>query len=222
MSLHCSSSRPIFVQQVSELLATVSHELRTPLARLRIISEIGRDAGATPRTFDELDREVEEMDALVGELLASSRLEFGQLTRRDLSIRDVASRAVERAGLQPTVLSVSGEGDGVSADPTLLQRALANLLDNAKKHGRGAEGLEVTVSADEVKFDVLDRGPGITGDGQALFQKFNRGQHGDGADGLGLGLALVKRIAAAHGGQVWALQREGGGARVGFSVRRTA
>ena len=203
-----------------ELLATVSHELRTPLARLRIISEIARDTGATPRTFDELDREVVEMDALVGELLASSRVEFGQVTKRELSVRDVASRSVERAALPATALSVAGDADTVSADPTLLQRALANLFDNAKKHGNGADALEVTVGEGEVKFDVLDRGPGITGDGQALFKKFNRGQNGDGADGLGLGLALVKRIAEAHGGAVWAVSREGGGARVGFSVKR--
>ena len=203
-----------------ELLATVSHELRTPLARLRIISEIARDTGATPATFDEFDREVVEMDALVGELLASSRLEFGQVAKRDLSVRDLGTRGVERANLPATALSVSGEADSVSADPTLLQRALANLFDNARKHGRGADALEVTVGDREVKFDVLDRGPGITGDGQALFKKFNRGQNGDGADGLGLGLALVKRIAEAHGGAVWAVARDGGGARVGFSVKR--
>lgn len=203
-----------------ELLATVSHELRTPLARLRIISEIARDTGATPRTFDELDREVVELDTLAGELLASSRLEFGQLTKRALSVRDLAARAVERAGLQPTVLAVNGEGDSLSGDPTLLARALANLLDNARKHANGAEQLEVTVAADEVRFEVLDRGPGISGDGAALFEKFNRGQNGEGADGLGLGLALVKRIVVAHGGGVWAQSRDGGGARVGFSVKR--
>lgn len=203
-----------------ELLATVSHELRTPLARLRIISEIARDTGATGRTFDELDREVVEMDALVGELLASSRLEFGQVNKRDLSVRDISSRAIERAGIAATALSVSGEGDVVQGDPTLLQRALSNLFDNAKKHGQGADALEVNVAANEVRFDVLDRGPGITGDGSALFEKFNRGQNGEGADGLGLGLALVKRIALAHGGTVWAQPREGGGARVGFSLKR--
>lgn len=208
------------VEDQRELLATVSHELRTPLARLRIISEIARDTGSTPATFDELDREVLEMDALVGELLASSRLEFGQVAKRELSIRDVGTRAVERAGLPATAISVSGDADTVSADPTLLQRALANLFDNAKKHGKGADALEVSVGEHEVKFDVLDRGAGITGDGQALFKKFNRGQNGDGADGLGLGLALVKRIAEAHGGAVWAVAREGGGARVGFSIKR--
>ena len=208
------------VEDQRELLATVSHELRTPLARLRIISEIARDTGSTHKTFDDFDREVVEMDALVGELLASSRLEFGQVAKRALSIRDVGTRGVERAGLPATALAVLGEADQISADPTLLQRALANLFDNAKKHGNGADALEITVGEGDVKFDVLDRGTGITGDGQALFKKFNRGQNGDGADGLGLGLALVKRIAEAHGGAVWAVSRDGGGARVGFSLKR--
>lgn len=204
-----------------ELLATVSHELRTPLARLRLISEIARDTGATPRTYDDLDLEIAQLDALVGELLASSRLEFGQVNKRPLSIREVTSTAVERAGLNPTVHAVIGEADSLSADPTLLHRALANLFDNARKHGNGADAFEVTVNETDVRFEVLDRGPGITGDGTALFEKFNRGQNGQGADGLGLGLALVKRIAVAHGGEAWALPRDGGGARIGFSFKRS-
>ena len=73
-----------------ELLAAVSHELRTPLARMRLVSEIARDGGSTPKTFDDLDREVVEMDALVGELLANSRGDFGLLQVRELSARDAA------------------------------------------------------------------------------------------------------------------------------------
>jgi signal transduction histidine kinase len=201
-----------------ELLATVSHELRTPLARVRIISELAREGGASPRTYDDLDREVVEMDALVGQLLASSRLEFGQVSRRSLSVRDVASRAVERAGLPPELLSVQGGPDELQGDPTLLQRALANLLDNAKKHAGAVDGLLVTAAEGRVRFEVLDRGPGVPGDPQALFLKFQRGEGG--ADsGLGLGLALVKRIAEAHGGAVFAGNREGGGASFGFEVQ---
>lgn len=208
------------VEDQRELLATVSHELRTPLARMRVISELGRDTGATGKTFDDLDREVIEMDSLVGELLASSRLEFGQIAKRELSVRDVASRAVERAGLPPTSLSVVGDADTLTADPTLIQRALANLFDNAKKHASGADAFEVNVEGERVKFEVLDRGPGVNGNAAQLFEKFNKGQNGDGADGLGLGLALVKRIATAHGGDAWATPRDGGGARFGFSVKR--
>lgn len=203
-----------------ELLATVSHELRTPLARMRIISEIARDTGATPKTYDDLDREVEEMDALVGQLLASSRLDFGVLTMRELSVRDVVTRAVERAGLDAGFAQLEGEGDRLTGDATLLQRAIANLLDNARKHAGGAEALRVVIREDRVSFEVLDRGPGLPAGGEAaLFQKFQRGGEAHGtSEGLGLGLALVKRIAQSHGGAVWARARDGGGAVFGFDV----
>ena len=201
-----------------ELLATVSHELRTPLARVRIISELARDGGASQRTFDDLDREVVEMDALVGQLLASSRLEFGQLVHRPLSLRDVATRALERAGLPAELLTLEASSDALEGDPTLLQRALANLFDNARKHAGGADAFRVTSEGGQVRFEVLDRGPGVPADPQALFLKFRKGEGG--ADsGLGLGLALVKRIAEAHGGTVLARNREGGGAVFGFEVK---
>lgn len=205
-----------------ELLATVSHELRTPLARVRIISELGRDTGATAKTFDDLDREVEEMDALVGELLASSRVEFGQVARRELDVREQCARALERSGIPPEALHLRGEGTAVSADPTLLQRALANLLDNSKRHGGGADALEVEVGPELTRFEVLDRGKGVPEDADKLFHKFTRGPDGESTEGLGLGLALVRRIAEAHGGTAWAKNREGGGAVIGFSVRTSA
>jgi K+-sensing histidine kinase KdpD len=95
---------------------------------------------------------------------------------------------------------------------------IANLLDNAKKHAGGVEALEITADGSTVRFEVLDRGPGFSGGSEALFRKFTRGETG--ADsGLGLGLALVKRIAEAHHGAVFASNREGGGASFGFEVR---
>jgi signal transduction histidine kinase len=200
-----------------ELLATVSHEMRTPLARIRIISEIARDTTATPKTFDDLDREVIEMDSLVGDLLASSRVDFGQVSRRALSLRDVSTEAVERAGLAPEKLRLSTEVDGITADPTLLARALANLFDNAKKHAGGADAFDVVREGANVRFEVSDRGPGIKGDVDALFRKFTKGEAGN-ESGLGLGLALVKRIAEAHHGKVFARNRDGGGATFGFEI----
>ncbi len=207
-----------------ELLAAVSHEIRTPLARIRLLAEIARDRGGPDaKTLDEIDREVVEIDALVGELLASSRLEFAALSPSRVDAAEAAGRALERAGLGPDVLALEApEGAAVEADPTLLARALANLLDNAKKHAGGAERLRVAAREDgAVAFEVEDRGPGLEpGDEAKIFDPFYGRPSGEAREhgSLGLGLALVKRIAEAHGGKVYAASREGGGARIGFEL----
>ena len=205
-----------------ELLAAVSHELRTPLARVRLLTELARDGGATEKTFDDLDREVMEMDGLVGDLLASSRMDFAVLSKRPLDAIEAASRALERAGADPAALVVEragGEGSGpikLAADATLLGRALANLIDNARKHGGGVEALKVKRENGHVAFEVEDHGDGfVEGEEGRVFEAFyRRGEQGS----LGLGLALVKRIAEAHGGRAYAANREEGGALVGVEL----
>jgi two-component system, OmpR family, sensor kinase len=207
-----------------ELLAAVSHEMRTPLARIRLLTELARGQGASDKTLDDLDREVMEMDALVGDLLASSRMDFAALSKRPLDAVETASRALERAGADPAALVVEREdGDDASgaelrvdADATLLGRALANLLDNANKHGGGVESLRVKRGNGHVHFEVEDHGDGFgVGEEARIFEPFyRRGENGS----LGLGLALVKRIAEAHGGRAYAENREGGGARVGVEL----
>ncbi len=200
-----------------ELLAAVSHELRTPLARVRIISELGRDNGPSQKTWDDIDREVLEMDALVGELLASSRVQFEALNLRDVDVRDAAARAVERAGLPPEKLKLETHAKTIKVDATLLARALANLLENAKKHAGGAEQLEVRDEPGQIVFEVHDRGPGLNGSAATLFEPFREGTDTRG-EGLGLGLALVQRIAQAHKGEAFAHERQGGGAVVGVRL----
>ena len=207
-----------------ELLAAVSHELRTPLARMRVLTELLRDGGGNPRTLDQVDREVVELDALVGELLASSRLDFGQLTAKVLDGRILAAQALERAGLPVDLLDVEAADAGLMGDATLLGRALANLLDNARKHGVGTEALRVQERGEHVAFFVDDRGQGLQpGEEVRIFQPFyrkDRGGEAREAGSLGLGLALVQRIARAHGGESFAENRPGGGARVGFTVKK--
>jgi signal transduction histidine kinase len=210
-----------------ELLAAVSHELRTPLARIRLLTEMARDQGASPKTLDDLDREVMEMDALVGDLLASSRMDFAVLSRRPLDAIEAAARALERAGADPAALVVEREGGDedtapirVEADATLLGRALANLIDNARKHGGGVEAFKVKRANGHVAFEVEDHGEGIVeGEEGRIFEPFyRRSEQGS----LGLGLALVKRIAEAHGGRAYAGNRGEGGARVGVELPASA
>ena len=198
-----------------ELLAAVSHELRTPLARIRLLTEIARDAGASEKTCDDLDREVVEMDQLVGQLLAHSRVEFGALQKRPLKVADAVGAALERAGLKRELLDSSVET--VEADPTLLARALANLLDNAAKHGGGATRVVVHPKDGKVAIEVHDAGPGIPPEQLGkVFVPFHRGTSEP--NGLGLGLALVQRIASAHGGRAWAANRPEGGAVVAIEL----
>ena len=205
-----------------ELLAAVSHELRTPLSRIRLLVEIGREnagaaTGTWPRTLDEIEREAIEIDALVGELLASARLDFQAVTPKPLDAVEAARRALERAGEPAARLTAPAPPLPLPADPTLLARALANLIDNARKHGGGLERLAVEVAGDRVSFTVTDRGPGFApGDEVRVFDRFYRGAGaGSQAHGsLGLGLSLVKRIAEAHGGRAWAANQPGGGAGV--------
>jgi signal transduction histidine kinase len=209
-----------------ELLAAVSHELRTPLARIRILTELARGRGADPKTMDEVDREVVEMDQLVGELLASSRLDFSALTYSRLDARDAAAKALERAGLSPSLLRMDAAEVWLEADATLLARALANLLDNAQRHGRGVRALRVRQDHGRARFTVNDAGPGFSDEElPKVFQAFYRGsasaKEGTERPGLGLGLALVQRIAQAHGGRAFAENLPGGGACVGLEVALT-
>lgn len=201
-----------------ELLAGVSHEIRSPLTRLRVLLEIGNERGVDARMLLEMEQELLEVDSLVGELLASARLDFSAVETRRLDARDVALRALSRAGLGGQLLSAPHGTLTVDADPTLLARALGNLLDNARKHGGGAHKLVLRQEPEELVFEVEDAGPGFSQvDLPRVFESFVRGERG-GSSSLGLGLSLVRRIAEAHGGRAWAENRVGGGARVGFSV----
>jgi len=210
------------------LLAAVSHELRTPLGHLRLLVELGREGGA-PK-LDEVEREVLEMDDLVDQLLATSRLDFALHEARALDVVELGLEALERAGLGPELLEVRGVEDDVSegalkvsGDPTLLRRALANLLRNAREHGGGVSSLVIEPGDDVLTIVVVDSGPGLDPTArERLFEPFVQlptgAAHTRGA--LGLGLYLVRRVATAHSGDVVAEARPGGGARVGVVLRR--
>jgi two-component system, OmpR family, sensor kinase len=208
------------VSDQRELLAGVSHEIRTPLSRLRVLVELERSAHGDPKRLDAIEAELVEIDGLVGQLLAQSKLDFSALDKRRLSANELANAALERAALSSTLLNGFDGDDIVLADPSLIARALANIIGNAERHGAGLIELAVRQTGAFIEFVALDAGPGIESSVLSrMFAPFERG--GDKA-GLGLGLSLVERIARAHGGQAFGTPREGGGAAVGFRIPRLA
>lgn len=217
-----------------ELMAAVSHELRTPLGHLRLLIEGARVSAQRPsdaqglaaadpqamRLIEQCEREILDIDSLVGQLLANARLEFREIGQERLDVVDLMIRALERADLDPTLLDVEGEHLVVTGDATLLQRAVANLLDNARRHGGGATILRVRDRGDVVAIEVEDSGSGFApGEAERAFQPFYGAGHR--AENLGLGLHLVERIALAHKGRAWAGQGALGGAVVGIALPKS-
>jgi signal transduction histidine kinase len=209
------------------LLAMVSHELRTPLSRIRLLTEMSQTDQAERRqkALAEIDEEVSALDALVSDLLASSRIDFSSGERIDLSATEVATRAVETARVDPTVLDVESAGLAFKGDVTLAVRALVNLLENAIRHGGKVVALRVYAHEGSVVFEVDDDGPGFApGEEQKLFDAFYKrpARKDEEARSVGLGLTLVRRIAEAHGGRAYAEARKGGGARFGITFPAVA
>ncbi len=203
-----------------ELLAAVSHELRTPLGHAKLLIEMARDQPDGQKPLDELEGELAELERMVGQLLASARLDFTALAPQRLDAVPLAVRVLERAGVDVARLHVEAETTQVHGDPALLAQALANLLDNARRHGGNIVELRLRQDGELLYFDALDNGPGFEpGKAQSAFEPFQRGTASHG--GLGLGLTLVRRIALAHKGTVQAGNRPEGGACVSIGVPLT-
>jgi signal transduction histidine kinase len=197
------------------LLANASHELRSPLARLRMsIENVGADTPAPVR--EEIARNVMELDGLVEEILTSSRLDArggDAVKREEVDLRPIAAEECARAGAE--LHAGPGSERIVRGEPRLVQRLIRNLLENAVRYGNGSR-VEVSIhaAAEELRIEVCDRGPGVPdSERERIFEPFYRPSGAsERAGGVGLGLALVRQIARAHGGEAICLPRDGGGA----------
>ena len=199
------------------LLANASHELRSPLARLKMAVSMIEDAPANLSSAqrDALQREIHanigELDALVEEVLLASRLQADAAPQRTDPVDLLALAAEETARFDA---AAEGEAPPVVGDERLLRRALRNLLENAQRYGGGVLGVRVQRGANgAAEVCVCDRGPGVPeAYRERIFEPFFRlPGHAEHEGGVGLGLALVRQIALAHGGSVRCEPREGGG-----------
>ena len=207
-----------------QLVADASHELRTPLTSLRTNIEVlagGRDLpdGERKRLLHDVVEQLGEMTTLIAELIELARGEQQIAEPEEVRLDLVAADAVERARRNRTAVSfvTDFEESVVNGVPSTIERAVANLLDNAAKWS--PPNGEVDVSVRDGKVTVRDHGPGIDEeDLPHVFDRFYRAKSARGMSGSGLGLAIVRQVALAHGGSVVAERADGGGTRIVLSL----
>ncbi|WP_235578402.1 HAMP domain-containing sensor histidine kinase [Pseudorhodoferax sp. Leaf267] len=209
----------VLLQSQKSLLANASHELRSPLARIRMALEL-MGATPTPAIREEIGRNIAELDQLIDEILLASRLDAREADLGTVEEVDWTGLTAEECARMDVAFEVGEAGQEDAAPvqvrgvPKLLRRAVRNLLENARRYGRGEVKATLERSGRQAVLRVFDRGPGVPAAlRERIFEPFYRLPGASESNGgVGLGLALVKSIAERHGGRVRCEEREGGGA----------
>jgi two-component system, OmpR family, sensor histidine kinase MprB len=207
-----------------QLVADASHELRTPLTSLRTNIEVlaganGMAAGERDRILRDLSDQLEELTGLVGDVVDLAREGRQDEPVEAVRLDELVAAAVERARrLHPGLaVEASLEACVVEGARRPLDRAVANLLDNAAKWSPRDAAVDVTLRGGSL--EVRDRGPGFSDeDLPRVFDRFYRSAAARGRPGSGLGLAIVRAVAESHGGSVCAENAAGGGARLRLTL----
>jgi len=196
------------------LLAGVSHDLRTPLSRIRLGLEMLDGTNDTTLKAG-LEQDIEDIDAAIGQFLDFARLAEGEAPVPGGDLNAVVREVCERYARAGKAVSTRLETlPPLALRPHAIQRLVANLLDNALRHGGPEVEVATRPESGCALIEVLDRGPGIpAGDAERMLQPFTRLDAARSGAGTGLGLAIVDRIARMHGGSVKLLARDGGGLR---------
>jgi two-component system sensor histidine kinase KdpD len=218
----------------TELLHAVSHELRTPLAS--ILASAGslrqHDVEWTDREREEfagaIQDEAVRLDRVVGNLLDLSRIENGTLVPRkawhDVGalVDDVAGRMRPVTAGHPVSIDVPEDLPPIELDYVEIQQVLSNLVENAAKFSPAGSEIGISLAREngDVRFAVRDHGPGIAaGDTERIFEPFVRlARAGQGPRGVGLGLAIAKRLVEAHAGTIWIDRSVSDGTRIVFTL----
>ena len=214
------------------LLNSVSHDLRIPLVSIQgaltslqdssIVSDTGRRGALVENALSETDR----LNRLVGNLLQKTRLDAGHLTLKKLpcDVEDLISTTVSsltyRWEEREVEIEIEPDLPLVPMDFVLIAQVLTNLIENALAYSAGGTpiGIRAVRDGESLHVEVLDRGVGLDGvDVERLFERFERGKTKN-PSGIGLGLSICRGLVEAHGGQVTARPRDGGGAIFSFNL----
>jgi two-component system sensor histidine kinase KdpD len=230
-------ARSATVQMESErlrnsLLATLSHDLRTPLAVLVGTAEML--AQSQPPLSDQqqemacsLSEKARRMADMVTNLLDMARIQSGEMRLRLewQSLEEIVGGALKSAqgalGARKPSVQIEPAMPLVECDAVLIERVIANLLENAGKYTSAGSAVEIGVRRfdGEARISVRDHGPGVPkGQEEVIFEKFTRGSSESATPGMGLGLAICKAIVEAHRGRIWVEQAAAGGAMFTFTL----
>jgi two-component system sensor histidine kinase KdpD len=219
------------------LLSSVSHDLRTPLASIKAAAtsllqeDVQWDDEARRSFIMSIEREVDRLNRLVGNLLDMSRIEGNALKPEkewypiDELIHDVLGRMQPLIQGRDVQTYLPGDLPPVELDYLEIDQVLTNLVENAVRYTPQGSPIEISAQVDGEQMDisVADRGPGIPASKmEHIFDKFYRvldvQRDGTHPIGSGLGLAVSRGLVEAHGGRIWAENREGGGAIFRFTL----
>ncbi|MGD3109715.1 DUF4118 domain-containing protein [Streptomyces sp. YGL11-2] len=212
------------------LLAAVSHDLRTPLAGIKASVTSLRSDDVAWSDEDEaellagIEAGADRLDHLVGNLLDMSRLQTGTVTPliREIDLDEVVPMALGGVPEGSVSLDIPEELPMVAVDPGLLERSVANLVENAVKYSPDGEVVLVSASAlgDRVELRIADRGPGVPDSAKdRIFEPFQRYGDAPRGAGVGLGLAVARGFAEAIGGTLAAEDTPGGGMTMVLTLR---
>jgi two-component system, OmpR family, sensor histidine kinase KdpD len=212
------------------LLSAVGHDLRTPLTSIKAAIGSLRDpdlrlsAEDTAELLTTIEESTDRLRGLVSNLLDSSRLAAGAIVviRRPVGYDEVVARALSNVdGAVSIAVEVDERLPPVFADAGLLERVVANVVDNALRHGGPAAEVAVRASAHagRVELRVVDRGPGLPrGAVDTIFMPFQRLDDRNATPGVGLGLSVAKGFVDAMGGTITAEDTPGGGLTIAISL----
>ena len=210
-------------EQQKRLVQDAGHELRTPLTSMRTNLDVMRRHPNMDQTMREqimidLERDAGDMAALVEEVVAIAAERHSNELPEPIEMKSVTQSIVERASRRSgRDIVVNADDSIVIANHHMFDRAVSNLIDNALKFDTSSQQIDVTIHNGSLT--VSDRGIGIPEDElKLIFERFHRSAASRSMPGSGLGLSIVADFAHAHDGSVFARNRVGGGAEIGFSL----